>query len=213
MPAAPARLAAASQLAPAVSDRSHRLLQHPPAGLPEPRVVAVVVAPTPTEAKVESFRRTSVCPLGQVTPPSTSPIGRRTSNDVWHSRHRYSYRAIARYYVVPGGPGPHHRPCRRHPQSQYQHSSCLNLLHYCGRHARYGPLNLHHRASPGSGGSNLLRAWSAPDGRSWSRTTEPSGAGDTLWSSRNPAARNVTGAAGLPLTEVRGDCSVTLGIR
>ena len=47
-------------------------------------------AATPTDAKTESFRRTSVCPLGQVKAWSLSPIARRNSKDVPQSEHTYS---------------------------------------------------------------------------------------------------------------------------
>lgn len=44
----------------------------------------------PIEANMDSFFRTSVCPLGHMTLTSASPMARRTSNEVSQSRHRYS---------------------------------------------------------------------------------------------------------------------------
>ena len=57
-------------------------------------MVAVPVPRAPTEANIDSLRRTSVCPLGHVTRLSASAIDRRTSKEVSHWAQRYSYRAI-----------------------------------------------------------------------------------------------------------------------
>ena len=68
----------------------HAPPQHPPARLIGPGGSVPAFAATPTDAKTESFRRTSVCPLGQVTARSLSPIARRNSKDVPQSEHTYS---------------------------------------------------------------------------------------------------------------------------
>ena len=84
------------QIAPGAGQCPHPQAppQHPAAEPGPGRVVAAAVPSAPTEANTESFRRTSVCPLGQLTPPSASPIARRASKELWQSRQRYSYRAI-----------------------------------------------------------------------------------------------------------------------
>jgi hypothetical protein len=84
------------QIAPGAGQCPHPQAppQHPAAEPGPGRVVAAAVPSAPTEANIESFRCTSVCPLGQVTPPSASPIARRASKELWQSRQRYSYRAI-----------------------------------------------------------------------------------------------------------------------
>jgi hypothetical protein len=49
-----------------------------------------LVADTPTEANIDSLRRTLVWPWGQVTLLSASPIARRSSKETPQSRHAYS---------------------------------------------------------------------------------------------------------------------------